>query len=137
MEKLERIWILEYDSEVQLKVIAVSHGGEMGHRGQEGNIGILTGHFYWRSMKEDVKHFVRLCLLCIITRTGEVIPRPLVMAIYESKVNEILHMDFLHMGESNEKEKYFLNICNEISGYVCLWPAERATSEEACDALCM
>ena len=136
-KKSERIWIPEDDAELQLKVMAVSLGGEMGHRGQEGTIGILTEYFYWSSMKKDVKHFVRRCLHCFITRTGEVIPRPLGMAMHASRVNEILHMDFLYMGASNEKEKYLLIIRDGLSGYVWLWPAERATSEEACEAVCM
>lgn len=130
-----RIWIPPEDIELQLKVMVVSHCGGQGHRGQAATESTIREAFVWDNIKADVQEFVRGCIHCIVTRTGEVIPRPLGSAIHGSKPNEVVHMDFLYMGSSSSMMKYILVLRDDISGYTWLWPSIAANSETAAAAL--
>ena len=131
------IWVPEDDPEMQLKVMVVSHCGLCGHRGQESSESIVRENFYWRTLKDDMATFVRKCLHCLLTRSGEMVPRPLGQALHASRVNEVIHMDYLYMGTSTGKEKYLLIIRDDLSGYIWLWPADGPTSEVVSEALTM
>ena len=88
-------------------------------------------------MAQDVSTLVRGCLRCMMTRAGEVIPRPLGSALHGSKPNEVIHMDFLFMGPGRDEKKYILIIRDDLSSYIWLWPTAACTSEAAADALCV
>ncbi len=49
----------------------------MGHRGCDATESILREHFIWDDMQNDIKVFVKGCVHCLITRTGETIPPPM------------------------------------------------------------
>lgn len=80
------MWIPEHDAEMQLKVMVVSHFGLYGHRGQDSTSSIVRDNFYWRTMKEDVATFVRKCLHFLLTRSGEMVSRPMGQALHSSRV---------------------------------------------------
>lgn len=91
--------------------------------------------FVWERMSDDVAAFVRSCLHCIVTQTGEVVPRPLGHGLHGESPNEVIHVDFLFMGASNSSVKYLLVIRDDLSSYVWLWPAAAAPSDAAAEAL--
>ena len=88
-------------------------------------------------MKKDVDALVRDCLHCIVTRTGEKVPRPLGHAMHGDSPNEVVHLDFLYMGRSSSEKVYVLLIRDDLSGYVWLWPTEEANAACAAEALCV
>lgn len=114
----QRTWIPEEDLELQLKILVISHGGTIGHRGTDATQSIVKESFWWPTIDKDVKEMVRGCLHCIITRQGDVVPRPLGKALHAGKPNEVLHMDYLYMGPGTGKKKYLLLICDYLSSYV-------------------
>ena len=128
-------WIPQEDLDLQFKIIITSHCGSVGHRGSDATLSIIKENFHWTTMQKDVKEFVRHCLHCIITRSGDVIPRPLAQALHGEKPNEVIHMDFLYMGPSTDQKRYLLLIRDDHSSFVWLWPTEACTSEEAGSAL--
>jgi len=97
MKKDGRIWIPD-DVELQFKILVCSHCGTIGHRGMDATRSILRESFWWPTMDKDVDELVRGCFHCIVTRTGEIIPRPLGHAIHGGRLNEVVHTDFLYMG---------------------------------------
>ena len=82
-------------------------------------------------MEDDVQVFVRECLFCNDYPTGGLVPRPLEDTVHGSKVGEVVHFDFLYLGESLVEEgvdtrdgfAYVLVIVEDVSGYAWLRPA--------------
>lgn len=75
--------------------MVVSHCGLVGHRGIEGTKSILKEMFYWRTLDKDNELLVKGCLHCIISRVGDIVPRPLAHALHAERPNEVVHTDFL------------------------------------------
>ena len=94
----DRIWIPSAAKELQLKLPGVSHCVIMGHRGAESTRSVLREIFYWKELDMDEEVSVEQCFRCILTWSGELIPRPLAPALHEERSNEVLRMDFLYMG---------------------------------------
>ena len=62
------------------------------------------------------------------------VPRPLAHVLHGTKPKEVIHADFLYMGD--QYEKYALIIRDGLSGYVWLWPSDAANAETAGEAFC-
>lgn len=135
MEKGECIWVPEKDLDLQMKVIVTSHCSLGGHRGIEGTVSILMEHFYWQSMRSDVQEFVSSCIHCIVTRTGEIVPRSLGSAIHATKPNEVLHVDYLYMGAGTDGLKSLLLIRDDLSSFVWIRASTVANGEFAASVL--
>ena len=136
-KKCGRIWIPSENLELQLKIMVASHCGTIGHRGKTATLSILCESFWWLTMEHDIEELVRSCLHCIVTRAGEIVPRPLGLALHGIRPNEVVHMDFLYMGAGKEGKRYILLIRDDHSSYVWLWPTEAANADTAADALCV
>lgn len=134
-KKYGKIWIPNQDLELQLKLIVVSHCGSVGHRGIDGTKSILKEDFYWKTLDHDVHELVKGCLHCIVSRAGEIVPRPLAHALHGEKPNDVIHIDFLYMRISTEGKKYVLIVRDDLSSYTWLFPTDSATSEAAAEAL--
>ena len=132
-----QIWIPQQDLELQLKIMVCSHCGSIGHRGMDETGSVIRENFWWSSLDQDVKALVRGCYHCIVTLTGEVVPRPLGHAIHSDRPNEVVHMDFFNMGQGLSNKKYLLILCDDLSSYVWLWPTEDTTAAGAAEALCV
>lgn len=96
---------------------------------------VVRENFIWEGMRADIESFVHGCLHCIMTRTGEVVPRPPGHPLHRERPNEVLHIDYLYMGASSGQLSYLLVTRDDLSSYVWLWPTEAATSAAAADAL--
>lgn len=129
------IWIPAKDLELQMKVLVVSHCSLGGHRGQDATESIIRENFVWRDMKGDIAEFVKTCIHCIVTRAGEVIPRPLGTQLHGQRPNEVVHVDYLFMGEGVDDLKYVLLIRDELSSFVWLCATATATGEFAAEML--
>lgn len=131
----EKIWIPTDASNLQLSIICVAHTGHMGHRGADATLSTIRENYSWKFMKEDVNIFVKNCLGCICTRSGKHVPRPLMSTFHASKPNELLHFDYLYMGQSDSAILYLLVLKDDFSGYIWLVPSESADSETAANAI--
>lgn len=131
-----KIWIPERDLELQLKILVISHCGSLGHRGASATESVILEDFHWKGLKGDVQKFVASCIHCIVSRSGKLVPRPLASALHATSPNEILHVDYLYMGSSTERDlQYVLVMRDDLSSFVWLWPTPSATGEAAADAL--
>ena len=102
----DHVWIPSADKDLQLKLMVVSHCGIMGHRGADATRSVLRETFLWNELDKDVEVFVGQCFHCILTRSGELIPRPLATALHGERPNEVLRMEFLYMGPGIDGKKY-------------------------------
>ena len=134
-EKNGLVWTPEKDLELQLKVLVASHCGSIRHRGSEATKSVLKKNFIWDNMERDVEQLVQGCLHCIITRSGDLIPRPLSHAMHGERPNEVIHLDFLYMASSQDGKRYVLIVRDDHSGFVWLWPTSGTIAEEAVDGV--
>lgn len=88
--------------------------------------------FTWSQHRADVRYFVTSCLLYILRKSVERIPRPLSTDIHATKPNEIIHLYYLYQGESGDEDnqqKYVLMVKYDLSGYCWLKPSSLENAE--------
>eukprot|EP00171_Calliarthron_tuberculosum_P013494 IDg13494t1 len=127
--------IPEKQFELQLKVMVISHSGANGHRGQDATLSTISEAFWLPGMRAATAALVWSCLHCLITRSGDLIPRPMGTALHGSQPNEVVHLDYIYIGLSVGDHKYLLIMRYDFSSYVWLWPTASCTAEAAIDAL--
>lgn len=59
--------------------------------------------------------------------------RPLAMTLHATKPNDILHFDFLYMGNGGDGMKYLLVVQDDLSSYKGLCTCKSADSESVAD----
>jgi hypothetical protein len=91
--------------------------------------------FWWLKMEEEVHAFVKTCLQCLCTRGGRIEPRPWGEQLHATKPGEVLHLDFLYMGSSDDGSTYLLLLKDDAGKYVLLVNCVRAGASEAANAL--
>ena len=115
-----KIWIPDDANELKLKLLTIANAGESGHRGKDSTIDALKSEFTWDGLADEAREFVNDCLLCIIAKSGNRIPRRLSSGIHATKPGEILHFDYLYLGRSSGVEKYVLVLKDDLSSYCWL-----------------
>ena len=91
---------------------------------------VLRAKFIWQNMEQQVRQFVRECLLCCKTRAGTVVPPPLGKALRGDRPGVSLHMDYITIWEGAG----LLVLKDGFSSFVLLWEAQSfdaATAEAA------
>ena len=92
-----------------------------------------------------MREFVRQCLHCVDSRAGDVIPRPLGETVHGTTPNEVVHFDYLYVGESGPLAsqglseeagfRYILVIMDDLSKFVSLEPVAVCTAESTAACL--
>ena len=130
-----KIYIPKEDQDMQLRIAVSAHCGLGGHRGCTTTHDILKEKVYWEGMEEDIKAFVQGCLVCLLSSSGEKVRRPLGSQIHAEKVGELLHFDYLYIGESSNNKQYILILKDDFSGYCFLRACEKADAETTAEVL--
>jgi hypothetical protein len=121
------LWIPERVVELQLRLCVEAHCRSAGHRADEAPLGAIKEYVAWTTMAKDVKVFVQNWLHCVATIPDDVVSRPLGTQLHATKLNEILHFDFLYIGLSRDwKYQYLLLLKDHLSGYLWLAPCRTA-----------
>ena len=92
-----------------------------------------------------MREFVRQCLHYADTRSGDVVPRPLGETVHGLAPNDVVHFDYLHVGESDPQAsqalpedggfRYMLVIMDDLSNFVLMEPVEICTAEATAASL--
>ena len=125
----EAIWLPSTAEDLQLRICIIGHCGRGGHRGAETTFRNIQKHFIWNTMKTDIITFCNTCLHCQATIGGKRIPRPLSHALHTDTPNELIHFDFLYMGESVTGQTYVMIIKDDASSFVWLEPCASADAQ--------
>ena len=124
---------------LRLRIIIAAHGGAAGHRGSQTTLQHVSKRFWWPGMGEDVISFCTHCLHCVRVRGGEMVPRPLGHVMHASGVNEVIHMDYMYIGEPPESAghrfTHVLVLVDGFSRFVRFIPCENADSFNVVQAL--
>ncbi|MEM1369509.1 MAG: RNase H-like domain-containing protein [Cyanobacteria bacterium P01_H01_bin.15] len=132
------IWIPDNAIDLKLRLITIAHAGTAAHRGADSTYHALHEIFYWKNMRADVRSFVAECLLCVMSKSGEKVPRPLASTAHASSPNEIIHFDYLYLGQSSNNSnpmKYVLVIKDDLSSYCWLETTFSANAEHVAEVL--
>lgn len=121
-----KVWVPEKADELNLKFFTVTDAGKSGHRGGQATTASIPEKLNWRGKTTDAKDFVANCLLCVLSRSGSKLHRPIATTLHASKRNEVLNFDYLFLGESEDETKYALVIKDDFSGFAWI----RATPEK-------
>ena len=73
---------------------------DAGHRGVAATLVRLQEFCASQGMENQVREFVRQCLHCADSRADEVVPHPLGETVHGTMPGEVVHFDYLYVGES-------------------------------------
>ena len=73
------LWIPDSDKHLQVRLMIRAHMRDAEHRGVAATLVRLQEFCVWSGMESQMSEFVRQCLHCADTRSGDVVPRPLVL----------------------------------------------------------
>ena len=86
-------WIPDSDKQLQVRLIFCAHMHDAGHRGVAATLVRLQAFCVWSGMEAQMREFVRQCLHCADTRSGDVVPRPLGKTVHGTAPNEVVRFD--------------------------------------------
>ncbi|KAK1929994.1 Transposon Tf2-8 polyprotein [Phytophthora citrophthora] len=115
--------------DLQIRTCFVGHSGVAGHRGSEVIMKQISERFVWKDMKRDTEHFVQRCLHCASTLGGPPQQRLLGEAMHTEHPNELIHWDFLYMGECDTGDTYVLVVKDDASKFVWLVTCKAADAD--------
>lgn len=130
-----KLYIPKEDEEIQLRIIVAAHCGFGGHRGYTSTVKLMKEKVFWKTLDSDVKFFVQGCFICLLSDSGQKVPRPLGHQLHADKVGELLHFDYLYIGESKNAKEYILILKDDFSGYVFLRACKHADAETTAEVL--
>ena len=132
------LWIPAQARDLQVRLMVCAHMKDAGHRGAVATLQRLSEYCCWSDMERHVTEFVRQCLHCMDSKAGEKIPRPLGETVHGTRPGEVVHFDFLYVGESGplgadgleevDGHKYILVMLDDVSNWVWLEPTGACTA---------
>ena len=131
----EGIFVPTEPDDLRIRLLVVGYAGHAGHCGMDITKRRLAERFWWPTLVQDVETFVRSCLLCIKSRGGGMIPRPMGRQLQASKPRELIHFDFLKMILSDTVQEYLLVLKDGLSGFTMLFPCQSCTTAATVEGL--
>ena len=102
------MWIPDSDKQLQVRFTICAHMRDAGHRRVATTLVRLQEICVWSGVEASMREFVRQCLHCADTRSGDVVPRLLGETFHGTAPNEVLHFDYLYVGESGPQISRFV-----------------------------
>ncbi|CAM9462267.1 unnamed protein product [Sphacelaria rigidula] len=131
--------------QLQVRLMICAHMRDAGHHGVAATLVRLQEFCVWQRIKTHVHEFVRQCLHRVDSRAGDVVPRPLGETVHGTTPNEVVHFDFLCVGESGPLAsqglsedagfRHILEIMDDLSNFVALEPVAVCTAESTAASL--
>ncbi|CAM9309014.1 unnamed protein product, partial [Sphacelaria rigidula] len=132
------LWISSSDKQLQVRLMIFAHMRDAGHRGVAAMLVRLQEFCVWQGIETHVREFVRH-LHYADSRAGDVVPRPLGETVHRTTPNEVVHFDFLYVGNSGplasqglSKDagfRYIVVIVDGLSNFVALEPVAVCAAE--------
>ena len=83
------LWIPDSDKQLQVRLMICTHMPDAGHRGVAATLVRLQEFCVWSGMEAQMREFVRQCLHCADTRSGDVVARPLSETVHGTVPNKV------------------------------------------------
>ena len=94
------LWISDSDKQLKVRLMICAHMRDARHRGVAATLVCYQEFCVWSGIEDRMREFVRQCLNCADTRSGDVVTRPLGETVYATAPNEVVNFDYLDVGES-------------------------------------
>jgi hypothetical protein len=134
-DKTGKVWLPPSATELLQRLCIVAHCGQAGHRGHDATLRVLQDVFVCANLSNFVQAFLDACLLCPHVKGGRVVRRPWGEKLRGKWPNQVLHWDFLFLGESYGSSKYLLVLKDDASHFVRLVPCDSCTGQVAAEAM--
>lgn len=104
----------------KLWLLAIAQTGAVSHRGAT---------LAWQALRKQLNGLINAltfvlllscCLLFVLSKSGNRVPSSLSATVHASKLNEITHLDYVFLGQSDRSRKYALTIEGGLGHYVLL-----------------
>lgn len=95
---------------LKLKLLTIANSGTVGLCGMEATQNFISQEFKWFGIIQDTREFVNSCLLCLMSKSGNKMPRTLSTTLHSTKPNDPQHFYYLFLGLSTSKDKYIMVI---------------------------
>lgn len=89
----------------------------------------------WANQRNDIRDFVSSCVLSLLSKIDNKVPRPLSTSFHASRLIKVIQFDYVFLGQSDKPKKYALVLKDDSVGYVSLEPSASADFEHATKAL--
>lgn len=131
----DKVWMLPHADEIIINIFTDANASRAGHRGYDATDATLWEKFAYSGLYNDAKEFVFNRLLCIMSRSGTRVLRPLKTTVHAKLHDEAPDFDYLYLGDSSVKIKYAIVLKYYFSGYARLSATIYETSEHKALAL--
>ena len=95
------LWVPEEERELQARLVVCAHMQDARHRGVRATAHRLGAYCAWDNMEKDIIKFILQCLHCVDSKAGNAMPRLLGDVVHGTAVDDVLHFDYLSLGESD------------------------------------
>ena len=93
------LWVPGEERELQARLMVCVHMQDAGHHGVRATAHRLGACCAWDNMEKDIAKLVRQSLHCIDLKAGNAIPRLLGDLVHGTELGDVLHFDYLSLGE--------------------------------------
>ena len=114
------LWVPEEERELQARLMVCEHMQDAGYRSVRTTTHRLGAYCAWDNMEKNKAKFIRQCLHCVDPKAGNDMPRSLGDLVHGTVVGDVLHFDYLSLGEGDARYGGFgrrgLYTCASIDG---------------------
>lgn len=128
-------WIPNDAVDIKLRNLFIARAGKAGQRDAELTWQVLRKKFLWGDQRNDNRDFASSCLLCVKSKSGNKVPCPLLTTVHASRPNEVIHFNYVFLGQCAKQNKYAPVVKDDLSGYAWLEQSASADSQHAAEVL--
>lgn len=130
-----KLFVPTANDALRIKLLTFAHAGQAGPRGANVTVAALKERLLWAGMSKDGKSFVSNFLLCVLSKSGSTVPRPLAQTLHSTKPDDVHHFNYLFVGDSTNNNKYDSVAKVDFSGYATITLTSNATAVQAVETL--
>ena len=121
--------------DICLSILLVAHCARAGHKNALLTKRMIREVFDWPHLVQDVEAFCNSCLVCQAMKGPHRVMRQMAHQLHASRPGELLHFDFLYIGESAAGYKYILVLKDDFSNFIRLALCKFADGAETIGAM--
>lgn len=127
--------LLMIPNSLKTKILELYHDHELGGHVAVGRlIKILSNRFYWLRMYQDIKEYVRSCMVCQKIKTKQPISSGLLKPIKTIRPFQLVGVDIVILRPTMNKNKYILVTIDYFTNWVEAVPMKNQSAEECVKA---
>lgn len=109
-------------NELQLRLCFISHTGSSGSRGAKSTESTLRQIYFWSTVMDDIRKFVRSCMHCLPTSGGKRVLRLLGLRVHGTGHNARMKFDYIEISSSELDGKYVIIMRDDHSEHKYIYP---------------